>query len=66
MGQDYVCGETTHKKIRKKEEYMRASLVLGINTVWYSLYTGLCLFASLPLGGSPSLGLLGTSQVATW
>ena len=43
---------------------MRASLCLGINTLWCSLYTGLCLFGSLPLGGSPSLGLLETPQVA--
>ena len=38
-------------------------LCLGINTLWYSLYTDMCLFASLPLQGSPSLGLLETSQV---
>ena len=34
-----------------------------MNTLVYSLYTGLYLFASLPLRGSPSLGLLGTPQV---
>ena len=38
-------------------------LCLEINTLVYSLYTGLYLFASLPLRGSPSLGLLGTPQV---
>ena len=38
-------------------------LCLGITTLVYSLYTGLYLFASLPLRGSPSLGLLGTPQV---
>ena len=38
-------------------------LCLGINTLWYSLYTDMCLLASLPLQGSPSLGLLETSQV---
>ena len=41
-------------------------LCLGINALWYSLYTGLCLFYSLPPKGSPSLGLLETPQVATW
>ena len=38
-------------------------LCLGITTLVYSLYTGLYLFASLPRGGSPSLGPLGTPQV---
>ena len=38
-------------------------LCLGISTLVYSLYTGLYLFASLPRGGSPSLGLLGTPQM---
>ena len=38
-------------------------LCLGINTLWYSLYTDTCLFASLPLQVSPSLGLLETSQM---
>lgn len=38
-------------------------LCLGMNTLWYSLYTGLCLFTSLPFQGSPSLGLLETPQV---
>ena len=38
-------------------------LCLGITTLVYSLYTGLYLFASLPRGGSPSLGPLGTPQM---
>ena len=27
LGQDHVCGETIHTKLREKEEYMSASLV---------------------------------------
>ena len=38
-------------------------LCLGINALWYSLYTGLCLFWSLSLRGSSSLGLLEIPQV---
>ena len=41
-------------------------MCLGINALWYSLYTGLGLFASLPPRGSPSLGLLETPQLSTW
>ena len=61
-GQDHVCGETTHTKTRKREGYMRASLVFRNQYFMeFTLYR-LCLFAFLPPRGSPSLGLLETPQ----
>ena len=58
MGQDYVCGETTHKKIRKKEEYMRGSLVFrNSRFTVFTLYrpVPVCLFtpARFTLPGAP-------------
>ena len=62
-------GVTVHgvtKNQTRLSDFSSAHLCLGINALWYSLYTGLWLFASLPLRGSPSPGLLEVPQVATW
>ena len=65
LGQGHVFGETTDRQ-EKGKNTCALHLCLEINALWYSLYTGPCLFASLPLRGSPSLGLLETPQVSTW
>ena len=62
-------GATVHgvtKSRTRLSDFSSAHLCSGINALWYSLYTGLWLFASLPLQGSPSMGLLDVPQVATW
>ena len=54
-GQDLVCGETTHTKLRKRGE-CALHLCLGINALRCSLYTGLCLFSSYALEVHPPWG----------
>ena len=61
-----TCTGRPQTKLRKREEYMSASLCLRINASRYSHYTGLCLSASLPPRGPPFLGLLETPQVGVY
>ena len=56
MGQNQCVGRPHTQRQGKGKNTWELHLCLAINTLWKSLYTGLCLFASLPCEVHPPWG----------